>query len=189
MTMQRKPPLLGSMVLLTAVVLVGCGGRGGDGDARSSAESSTPPATSSADTSVAGPRSPLNGTRWRLVEFQSMDDSLGVTRPGDPSLYTMELGADGRVSMRLNCNMATGSWSAQSGTDAASGSFEFGRLAMTSALCPPPSLDERIARDAEYVRGYLLRDGMLHLSLMADAGSYVWTPDGEAIPFSTISRP
>ena len=37
-------------------------------------------------------------------------------------------------------------------------------------------MDERIARDAEWVRGYLLRDGQLHLSLMADAGIYSWEP-------------
>lgn len=37
-------------------------------------------------------------------------------------------------------------------------------------------MDERIARDASQVRGYLLRDGQLHLSLMADGGIYSWEP-------------
>ena len=66
--------------------------------------------------------------------------------------------------------------SAESGTDGGSGSFSFGRLAVTRALCAPPNLDERIARDSEYVRSFLLRDGRLYLSLMADAGIYAWEP-------------
>ena len=78
--------------------------------------------------------------------------------------------------MQLNCNRAMGTWSAAPASDAISGTFRFGPLATTKALCPPPSMDERVARDAQWVRGYLLRDGMLHLSLMADAGIYSWEP-------------
>jgi hypothetical protein len=44
---------------------------------------------------------------------------------------------------------------------------------MTKMFCPPPSFDMQIARDAEYVRSYLLRDGRLYLNLMADGGTYV----------------
>ena len=51
---------------------------------------------------------------------------------------------------------------------------------MTRALCPPPSLDEQMAAQAEYIRGYLLRDGMLYLSLMADGGIFAWAP---MVPF------
>ena len=47
---------------------------------------------------------PLADTRWRLVEFQSMDDATGTIRADDPYLYTMRLNADGTVLMRLNCN-------------------------------------------------------------------------------------
>ena len=117
---------------------------------------------------------PLAGTEWQLVQFQSMVDSIGTLRPTDPSVFTMRLDENGRVSMRLDCNRATGSWSAEPAGDATSGRFEFGQLAGTRALCPPPNLDERILRDAEFVRGYLLQDGRLYLSLMADAGIYAW---------------
>jgi len=100
---------------------------------------------------------PLAGTQWRLVEFQSMDDTKGTTRPSDGTLYTMWLHGDGTVTMQLACNRATGKWSANPGSDAASGSFEFGPLAATRALCPPPSMDESIAAQSKYVRSYLLR--------------------------------
>jgi heat shock protein HslJ len=118
----------------------------------------------------------LAGTEWQLVEFQSMDDAIGTIRPADPSVFTMRLGDDGAVSMRLDCNRAMGSWSAASAGDVVSGNFRFAPLAGTRALCPPPNLDQRILRDAEFVRGFLLRDGRLYLSLMADAGVYVWAP-------------
>ena len=128
----------------------------------------------------------LAATAWRLVEIQSMDDT--IARPDDRSKYTMQLGEDGAVAMRLNCNRATGTWSAQAGPDGTSGRFEFGPLAMTRALCPPPSLDERIAAQTSYVRSYLLKDGRLHLSLMADGGIIVWEPLVD-IEFETVADP
>ncbi|MGD8808792.1 MAG: META domain-containing protein [Gammaproteobacteria bacterium] len=125
----------------------------------------------------------LAGTRWQFVEFQSMDDAQGVTRADEPSRFVMDLMGDGSVSMQLDCNRASGSWSARPASDGSSGTFEFGVLAVTMARCPPPNLDERIARDAEYIRGYLLRDGRLYLSLLADAGIYVWEPLPTEITF------
>jgi heat shock protein HslJ len=108
------------------------------------------------------------------VEFQSMDDAQGTTRPSEGSLYTMWLHGDGTVAMQLNCNRATGSWSATPGSDGTSGQFAFGPLAATRALCPPPSMDESIVFQSSYVRSYLLKDDRLYLSLMADGGIYVW---------------
>ena len=122
----------------------------------------------------AAPPSALAGTQWRLVEFQSMDDAQGTTRPSEGTVYTMWLHGDGNVNMQLNCNRATGSWSATPGSDATSGQFAFGPLAATRALCPPPSMDESIVAQSGYVRSYLLKDGRLYLSLMADGGIYVW---------------
>ena len=123
---------------------------------------------------------PLADTAWRLVEFRSMDDAIGTQRPRDPALYTMRLHADGTVTMRLDCNHASGSWSAEPAADGISGRFTFGSLAATRALCPSPSMGESIAAQAGYIRGYLLRDGRLYLSLMADAGIYAWDPDSRA---------
>ncbi len=135
---------------------------------------------------------PLAGTSWRLVRFQSMDDAIGEIVPGDPSAYTMTLSADGSVQMQLNCNRAMGTWSVEPASDGISGAFTFGPLATTRALCPPPSMDDRIARDAQWVRGFLLRDGQLHLSLMADGGIYSWeSAPGDAgdVPFAAEPDP
>jgi heat shock protein HslJ len=118
----------------------------------------------------------LNGTSWRLVEIQSMDDATGTLRPDDRNQYTLELRKDGVASLRLGCNRATGSWTAESASDRNSNRFIFGPLAGTRAMCPPQSLDSKIMAQAPYVRAYLLRNGRLHLSLMADGGILVWEP-------------
>jgi heat shock protein HslJ len=116
------------------------------------------------------------GTRWRLVEIQSMDDAIGTVRPDNPDLYTMDLSADGTVAMRLNCNRGRGQWTAKPVAKGGEGSFRIGPLAMTRAQCRPPSLDVRIAKEMDFVRSFIIRDGRLYLSLMADGGIYVWEP-------------
>lgn len=146
--------LASSLLGATALALAACAGA---------------PPTAPAPTTLAG-------TAWELVRFQSMDDAQGTTRIEDPALYTVTFGADGRASLRLNCNRAMGPWQATPAADGVSGSLSFGLLAGTRALCPPPSLDEKLLRDLGYVRSYLLRDGQLHMSLMADAGVYSWRP-------------
>lgn len=113
----------------------------------------------------------LSNTEWRLVKFQSMDDSIGTLRPEESSDYLMRLDEDGSVSMKLQCNRAKGMWSASEGQ---SGTFSFGPLAGTRALCPLVSMDERILVDAQHIRSFMLKDGELHLGLMADGGIYTW---------------
>lgn len=160
-----------------AIVLAGCGPRSEsrvDDQAAEPAVRDSNPAPRPAESSeVVG----LSGTQWRLVEFQSMDDAVGTTRPEDPSAYTLAFNADGTVAMRLDCNRGTGPWSATPGETGQTGSLTIGPLGVTRALCPPPSMGEQIARDMDYVRGYMLRDGQLSLSLMADGGIYLWEPD------------
>jgi heat shock protein HslJ len=128
------------------------------------------------DAAGSDPASPLAGTLWRLVEFQSMDDAIGKLRPDDPTRYTMQLNGDGSVVMRLNCNRARGTWAAETGGNGASGRFVFGPLAATRAHCPPPSMDAGILAQAGFIRSYRLQDGRLYLSLMADGGVFAWEP-------------
>lgn len=132
---------------------------------------------------VAAPQNPpWQGTTWQLVGIQSMDDAQGLKRPQDASRYTLSLQADGRAVLQLDCNRATGSWQVEPSTDPGNGGFRFGPLASTKALCPAPSLGEPLARQLPYVRGYLLRDGRLNLSLLADGGILIWEPRAAAGP-------
>jgi len=119
----------------------------------------------------------LAGTSWQLIAIQSMDDAQGTTRPGDPSQYTVTFGADGRAAFQLDCNRASGEWTATPATaDARSGQLNFGALAGTRAMCAPGSLDQRLSQQLPYVRSYLFQDGQLHLSLFADGGILSWAP-------------
>lgn len=127
---------------------------------------------------AAGPE--LAGTAWQLVAIQSMDDAQGTTKVADPSHFTLEFGRDGRAALRLDCNRGSGDYKVAQAGDGSSGSLTFGPIAATRALCPPPHLDERVVRDLAHMRSYLLKDGKLYLSLMADGGIYEWAPQQAA---------
>ncbi|MBP0049273.1 META domain-containing protein [Marinobacterium sp. AK62] len=130
-----------------------------------------------AGTAAAEPSGPLVDTQWRLVEFQSMDDAQGITRPDEHALYSLSLHGDGSASLQLGCNRVTASWSAQQASDATSGHFELGAVEGVSAVCPPTSLEKQILSQAGFIRSYLLKEGRLYMSLMADGGIYAWAPN------------
>jgi para-nitrobenzyl esterase len=113
----------------------------------------------------------LGGTSWQLVRFQGGDDTL--LTPDDPAKYTIVFGADGSVSARIDCNRGRGTWNSSGPNQ-----LQFGPLALTRAQCPPGSLHDRIVKDWEYVRSYVMKDKHLFLSLMADGGIYEFAPIG-----------
>lgn len=161
-------------LIVAAVGLVGCASSRTGTNNANEAPPTAGSEPGSTDETGQTERDPLAGTKWRLVELQSMSDAIGEIRPKDPSDYTLTLGSDGRATMKLDCNRATGSWTAEVSSDGYSGTFSFGLLAITNAVCRVPSMGEQIARDAPYVRGFLLRNNRLYLNLMADGGIYAW---------------
>ncbi len=119
--------------------------------------------TPTADSSVVG--APLAGTSWQLVRFQSMND--WTFTPADRGTYTVAFEPGGRVSIRADCNRGTGTWSLPDANV-----IQFGPIASTKAMCPPESLSDQFLRDFQYMTSYILKDGMLHIALMADGGIY-----------------
>ena len=111
----------------------------------------------------------LGGTSWQLVQFQGGDDT--ILKPDDKSKYTLAFGTDGRVNARIDCNRGSGTWKSADGVR-----LELGPLALTRAMCPPESLHDRIVKDWAFVRSYIIKDGHLFLSLMADGGIYEYEP-------------
>lgn len=105
-----------------------------------------------------------------------MDDVQGTVMIKEPGRFTLAFERDGRVALRLDCNRGAGDYRVVPATDGLSGSLSFGPLVATRAMCESPHLDERLARDLPYVRSYVLKDGKLYLSLMADGGIYEWVP-------------
>jgi heat shock protein HslJ len=124
---------------------------------------------------ISEPVSPLAGTSWRLVHFQSSDDSIGTVVPPNVQNYTLQFMNDGTLAMRLDCNRANSKWQAQP-SSANGGSLSISPGAMTRAMCGPGAIDVRLAQDVARVRSYTLRDGRLSLALEADAGIYLWEP-------------
>lgn len=118
----------------------------------------------------------LGGSAWRLAEFQSMSDKIGSLKPSGPLAVQVRFRDDGQATMKLDCNRGHSTWSAEPSADASNGRIAFGPIASTRALCPGPSLGEKFAADAPMIRGYIIRDGRLSLSLMADAGIYIFDP-------------
>ena len=115
----------------------------------------------------------LENTRWNLIEIQSSDKAIGAKRPAQPTQYTMMLGADGKVAMKLDCNHGMGGWKAEA-TGSAHGKITFTPLATTRALCPQGSLDTQIARNMENVRSYTIGGNRLLLSTAVEGDNYVW---------------
>jgi para-nitrobenzyl esterase len=136
--------------------------------------SGTPPAdrpasdTAAAAAPAAADTGGLVGPVWRLVEFRGGDDTR--LTPDDPAKYTLDFMADGSLSARIDCNRGRGTWRSTGP------GLELGPLALTRAACPPGSLHDQIVRQLPNIRSYVLKDGHLHLSLMADGGIYEFEP-------------
>jgi heat shock protein HslJ len=123
--------------------------------------SPSPPAPPSRSTNLAG-------TSWQLVKFQGGDDT--TLTPDDGSKYTIEFGANGRMNVRIDCNRGAANWTAKEPL------LELGPLALTRMQCPPGSLHDHIVKQWPYMRSYVIRDGHLFLSLIADGGIYEFEP-------------
>jgi heat shock protein HslJ len=125
----------------------------------------------------------LDGTSWQLVRFQGGDGS--VVTPDDRAKYTVAFEAKGSVAARVDCNRGRGTWKSSGASQ-----MQFGPLALTRAKCPPGSLHDQIVKQWGNIRSYVLKDGHLFLSLMADGGIYEFEPvGGKSASFRSPVRP
>src|SRR5262245_30579915 len=111
----------------------------------------------------------LGGTSWQLVKFQGGDGA--VLTPDDRSKYTLAFADDGVVNALIDCNRGRGGWKSPGPNQ-----LEFGPMAITRAQCPPGSMHDQIVKQLPHVRSYVIKDGRLFLSLMADGGIYEFEP-------------
>ena len=157
------------------------------------------PPTAAAQPPAGRQASPLAGSTWQLEALQSMDDAIGRRTPPNPTAYTLRFGADGTADLRLDCNRGRAPWQASTAqpsttqpsaapSQEVSGTLRFGPLALTRALCPPPSLSDTVARQLPFVRSFLLRNNRLYLSLLADGGILEWQPL-PGVPYRAVLSP
>jgi heat shock protein HslJ len=121
---------------------------------------------------------------WNLVRILMMDGAVHV--PDHPAKYTLELGSDGRASIRSDCNRGSAAYTLDGH------SLAFGPIATTRATCPPGSLSDRYLQQLGFVASYLERDGKLHLATRADGAILDFQPapgpDGVMSPAERCAR-
>ncbi|MFC0687732.1 META domain-containing protein [Novosphingobium clariflavum] len=118
----------------------------------------------------------LAGSSWRLVAFQSMDDSQGTTKPGEGRDYTLDFGSDGMIAMQLDCNRGRATWRAVPGAEGRSGQLAIGPGMTTRAFCPQPDIGPMLAARLADVTSYTLKEGHLFLALKMDGGIFEFAP-------------
>ena len=111
----------------------------------------------------------LAGTSWQLVKFQGGNET--TLTPADRAKYTIQIDAGGSLTARIDCNRGRGTWKSSGPNQ-----LQFGPLALTRAKCPTGSLHDQIVKQWGFIRSYVIRDGHLFLSLMADGGIYEFEP-------------
>lgn len=112
-------------------------------------------------------RLPLAGTAWKLVQFQSMNDT--TLEPGDAT-YTLAFDRDGPLRIQADCNRGHGTWRSPDNV-----TLQLGKIATTLAYCSS-KLANRFVRDLADIRSYVVQHGHLYLSLKMDAGIYEFEP-------------
>ena len=106
-------------------------------------------------------QSPITDGVWRLQSFQR-SDSTSVPVP-DPSRFTIEVGADGRLAVRSDCNRCSGSYSQ------AGGGFKVGSaMACTKAFCSTAPFDAEY--EAALSGATLVRTGDSTLEALSGSG-------------------
>lgn len=124
----------------------------------------------------------LAGTSWQLVRFEGGDDT--ILTPDEGLKYTLAFAADGTLTARIDCNRGRGTW-----TSSGPNQLQFGPLALTRALCLPPSMHDHIVKQWPNIGSYVIKDGHLFLSLVKDGGIYEFAPQdpGQTGPKSPVA--
>jgi para-nitrobenzyl esterase len=114
--------------------------------------------------------SALAGTKWTLVQFTGRrNDDVRV--PAAVENYDITFGADGKVAVQADCDAGTGLWSTPERSV-----LKFSQLAIARGTCQPASMSYKFLRDVAHMNTYVVRNGRLHISLIADGGVYEFKP-------------
>ncbi len=109
------------------------------------------------------PGGELTGTLWKWQRTRYNNDTESA--PPDPDHYTLELGPEGRVGIRADCNRGGGEYR-----------IEGNRILIeithtTRAACPPESLEGPYIRDLNGAALFFFRGDSLYIDLVYDTGT------------------
>lgn len=115
----------------------------------------------------------LVGTTWQWVAFEDTAEQNSFTLD-NPEDYTLMLNEDETLSFQADCNVGTGSYTADNG----SLSITLGPT--TLAECGPESRYDEYLEGLGEVVSYVIDDGQLFLNLPVDVGNLVFEPADNA---------
>jgi heat shock protein HslJ len=118
----------------------------------------------------------LTGVTWTLQEIRG---GSSPASPGDPSLYTLTFGDDGRVAVRADCNSGSGSYTVTGSQ------ITIGPVATTRVACPPGSLYDQFMQAIEAANSFTFSEGQLLLVWPEDGGTLVFAAEGPGVETAT----
>ena len=167
-------------LLLAAVLLGACGGPApapsptpAPAEASQPAQPTLPVQAAPTQAAPAGD-SLLVGKVWQWNKTIFSDGR--TVEVASPASYTVEFMADGKVSVKADCNMAAGGYT----VDGANLAIQLGP--MTMAMCPPESLSDEFVKELGEVAQYQVSGETLHLVFKLDSGSMSLTSGAAAQP-------
>jgi len=114
---------------------------------------------------VAHEETPITGTVWHWVHTLYNDGKKAA--PADPQNYTVQFLEDGTLSMKADCNMKGGTWSASPGEKRLSIEITHS----TMAACPEGSMEDEFVRGLSGAAIYIMNEGDLYIDMKYDSGT------------------
>jgi para-nitrobenzyl esterase len=111
----------------------------------------------------------LTDTAWLLTKFVGGDGNEIL--PGVPDSIDVRFNEGGSLAVRLNCNRGRGQWESRARAE-----IVLSPLAVTRAACRDGANEEWFLKRWPFVRSYVIREGRLHLAIMADGGIFEFKP-------------
>lgn len=108
---------------------------------------------------------PLTRHEWSLYSISTASGSIELTGAQRDS-HTLRFGADGDLTLRLDCNNGVSSWTA-SRPSSGNGTLTISEIGSTRALCAPQGYGETLA------------------SALPSASQYTLLPDGRSMTIVT----
>jgi heat shock protein HslJ len=96
--------------------------------------------SATAPSPITTPAAIVGGGTWSLQSINWSDTTMVTTEPGQ---FTLALGDDGRVTMKVDCNRGTGTYTLAGTT------LTVGPLATTKAYCASAPLDDQFLQIIE----------------------------------------
>lgn len=110
----------------------------------------------------------LTGTVWKWQQTQIPDGS--ISKPQEPTNYTIEFKEDGQLAVLADCNRVTGQYT----VDGNQIKIELGVTTMMA--CPSGSLDAVFSQQLGSVVSYFFKDGHLYMDIKFDSGTMEFAP-------------